>query len=131
MVFLRKYFEEKRAFFKKIDRELLFRMSMLAVLILVAFSSFGLGRMSALESKKENISIEYTIDTKKVGEYALSSNTDELKEGAVVASKKGKKYHFPWCPGASQISEQNKISFASVALAEASGYTKALNCKGL
>jgi hypothetical protein len=47
----------------------------------------------------------------------------------VVASKNGTKYHFPWCPGAKQIKEENRRIFTSPADAEAAGYTRAANCK--
>ncbi len=57
--------------------------------------------------------------------------TPLTKEGSVVASKSGTKYHLPDCPGAKQIKESNKISFASVSAARAAGYTPAANCPGL
>ncbi len=53
------------------------------------------------------------------------------KGGQVVASRSGKKYHFPWCPGAETISEKNKIWFADEKEARRRGYTPAGNCKGL
>lgn len=56
-----------------------------------------------------------------------STNSSEL----VVASKNGTKYHYPWCAGAKQIADKNKITFNSFAEARASGYTPASNCKGL
>ena len=48
-----------------------------------------------------------------------------------VASKKGKKYHLPTCPGARTISTQNKIWFATKEEAAQNGYTPASNCKGI
>jgi hypothetical protein len=51
--------------------------------------------------------------------------------GAVVGSKNGTKYHYPWCAGAQTIKEENKIFFASIEEARAKGYTPAANCKGL
>ncbi len=51
--------------------------------------------------------------------------------GNYVASKKGIKYHLPWCPGAKQISSKNKIWFASKEEAQLAGYQPASNCKGL
>jgi methylphosphotriester-DNA--protein-cysteine methyltransferase len=48
-----------------------------------------------------------------------------------VASKTGKKYHLPWCTGAKNIPENNKIWFNSIDEAKKAGYTPALNCKGL
>lgn len=57
--------------------------------------------------------------------------TDAAHSVAVVASKSGTKYHLLTCPGAKQIKPENKITFASPEAAEAAGYTKAANCKGL
>lgn len=51
--------------------------------------------------------------------------------GQVVASKNGTKYFLPWCGGASQINDANKIWFATKEEAEAKGYQPAGNCKGL
>jgi hypothetical protein len=63
---------------------------------------------------------------------ATVQSTDTINtQSAVVASKAGTKYHYPWCPGAKQISPANKITFASIAEARKAGYTPAANCKGL
>lgn len=51
--------------------------------------------------------------------------------GQYVASQKGKKYHWPWCPGGKSIKEENKIWFNSREDAERAGYTPAANCPGL
>ncbi len=51
--------------------------------------------------------------------------------GLLVASRSGKKYHFPWCPGADTIAEKNKIWFKDEQEARRRGYTPAGNCKGL
>ncbi len=66
------------------------------------------------------------------------SETNEVKEapasseqGKFVASKSGTKYHLPWCAGAKQIKESNKIWFESKEEAERAGYTPASNCKGI
>jgi hypothetical protein len=61
---------------------------------------------------------------------SVPKNPATTGEGqGVVASKNGTKYHFPWCPGASQIKDENKIWFASEAAATAAGYAKAKNCQ--
>ncbi|TSC62722.1 MAG: hypothetical protein G01um101448_259 [Parcubacteria group bacterium Gr01-1014_48] len=68
-----------------------------------------------------------------LGEEAEQSVVPEVANlgGQYVASKKGTKYHFPWCGGAARISEENKIWFNSKEEAEKAGYTPAGNCKGL
>jgi len=58
-------------------------------------------------------------------------NSDALPGagGRVVASKNGTKYHYPWCAGASQIKEENKIWYESELQAQQAGLTKAKNCQ--
>ncbi|OHA19452.1 MAG: hypothetical protein A3C08_01200 [Candidatus Taylorbacteria bacterium RIFCSPHIGHO2_02_FULL_47_18] len=115
-----------------------------AVIVLVGFASFGLGRLSLLESKREPMRVENAL----MAGVGVASESDEKKEnialglpavpahagqagGQIVASKTGAKYHFPWCAGASQIAEKNKIWFDSVEEAQKAGYAPASNCKGL
>lgn len=107
------------------------------IITLTAFISFGLGRLSILQNRKTPITIENTA--------ALVSDLTELNDletkfpngnavfesGAFVASKNGTKYHFPWCPGAQRIKEENKVWFSSEEEAKKSGYAAASNCKGL
>lgn len=100
-----------------------------AVIVLVGFASFGLGRLSLLESKREPVRIENAL-------VASIGGVKEKEEkitlgGQIVASKSGSKYHYPWCAGASQISEKNKLWFASSEEARKAGYAPASNCKGL
>lgn len=85
----------------------------------------------------------YQLQTTFVTKKPLSVDTSHIIEekpeeakpgevlGAVVASKTGKKYHLPDCPGAKTISEKNKITFESVKAAEAAGYAPASTCKAL
>ena len=113
------------------------------IIILVAFGSFGLGRLSKIETAKTPIRIENepTVTTETfaapVAGNKVPANIDQSASviGAtteqLVGSKSGKKYHYPWCSGASRIAEANRIYFTSKAAAEAQGYTPASNCKGL
>ena len=132
---------EKRKFERK---DVIF---IVAVLVLVAGVSFGLGRLSALTSDTPEVKFENilgsngtstnqgaAIVTANEKPAAVSESTVEktiAPGGQYVASKKGAKYHLPWCAGAKQISEENKIWFASKADAEKAGYTPASNCKGI
>ena len=128
-----------------------------AIIILVGLSSFGLGRLSAIDEKREPIIIE---GVKEIGETApppaagggastqsasvLSSSPplgggdarggvgerEKLTEGGkLIASRNGTKYYLPWC--GSNIAEKNKIWFNSEDEAKAKGYSPAANCKGL
>ena len=99
-------------------------------LVLVGTASFGLGRLSQQESVMPYIELSENIAS--VGSTVIAGNSDtDLPAGAVVASKKGSKYHFPWCSGARTIAPENKITFASINEAKSAGYTPAANCKGL
>lgn len=109
---------------------------------LVGFAGFGLGRLSALEKNREVVKIlpanftvtassSTTVLTPPTVNSAAAMVATETAKGLLVASKTGKKYHFPWCAGASQISEKNKIWFASYEEAQQAGYTAAANCPNL
>lgn len=113
------------------------------IIILVAIIGFCLGRVSGLQEKREPVRIldlnnspsnpslilrERSSDQTNSGEIKGIS-TDSAEQ--VVASKNGAKYHYPWCAGAKQISEQNKVTFSSIDEAKKAGYSPATNCKGL
>lgn len=113
------------------------------VIILVSSLSFGIGRLSVVgdlpagKAGREPIKIEYDqeLTTENTNQTATVTNATQKKlappsasDGGVVASKNGSKYHYPYCPGAKQIKETNKITFDSPSLAEAAGYTLAANC---
>lgn len=113
------------------------------IIILVAIIGFCLGRVSGLQEKREPVRIldlnnspsnpslilrERSSDQTSSGEIKGVS-TDSAEQ--VVASKNGTKYHYPWCTGAKQISEQNKVTFSSIDEAKKAGYSPASNCKGL
>jgi len=108
----------------------------IVVIILVGTASFGLGRLSAYETKKEPVTIEMSEISNANSEpetkpEVLGESLDLKAGGEVIASKTGDKYHFPWCAGAKRILETNKIYFKSVEEAKAAGLTPAGNCKGL
>lgn len=111
------------------------------VIILVALLSFGIGRLSML-GNREPIKIEYDPeisnsqfptslpDVQVSNQASVSSKLDSIGNStSVVVSKNGTRYHYPYCAGAKQIKEENKIVFATPAAAEAAGYTLAANCK--
>lgn len=113
---------------------------LIIVIILVALISFGLGRLSKIRENKTPITIENISGSAPVnsaGEGGAAPLNASQQTGAsqteklYVASKSGTKYHYPWCPGALNIKEENKIWFSSKEEAESAGYTPASNCKGL
>jgi len=99
------------------------------IIILVAFGSFGLGRLSKIESSKTPVQFENTTETssEKVRPFPSTNATDNQ----LVASKNGTKYYYSWCTGVSKISPANLIHFGSKEEAEARGYTASATCKGL
>ncbi len=106
------------------------------VIILVAFISFGLGRLSKIRENKTPITIENLSGNISASQSQPVSQTGEKlpaspSQGGFVASKSGTKYHYPWCPGVLNIKEENKIWFSTKEQAAAAGYTPAGNCKGL
>jgi len=107
-----------------------------AIIILVGFASFGLGRLSVRDVETPIKITESITGVTKIAAQSASirdavRNTALSSQGDVVASKNGSKYHFPWCGGAQRIAEKNLISFGSIEAARKAGYTPAANCKGL
>lgn len=93
------------------------------IVFLVALSSFGLGRLSALEEVRPPVAI---------GQAPESTKPEGLFVGGlIVASRSGSVYYFPWCSGAGKILPANQRWFASESEAQGAGYTPAKACKGL
>lgn len=90
----------------------------IGVLILVALLSFGLGYLAGIDAG------QVAIVPLTESPFATSVN-----EGQVVTSKNGTKYYFAECAGASRISKENQVWFATDRIAISAGYTLAANCK--
>ena len=114
----------------------------ISLVLLVSLASFGLGRLTIYEERRVPVEIKFSQAQSNIlqapsetafetGEVRGVSTAGTEVGGEVVASKTGKKYHYPWCAGAKQISDKNKITFASAEEARKAGYTPAANCKGL
>jgi hypothetical protein len=113
------------------------------LIVLVALTSFGLGRWSALENSPLRGSREASpaIVIKSIATSSSSIATKATTTQTVtpapklepkyVGSRSGTKYHLLWCPGAKTIKESNKVYFASKEEAERAGYSPAANCKGI
>jgi len=132
------YLKEKiKSFIKLVDRKDIITA---LIIIFVAFSSFGLGRLSKIEENKEDINIIYPPNYKQMltANVSQSLNTG-VEEGSktvsdegnqtILASKNGTKYYFTWCSGVSRIKEENKIWFANEQEAQMRGLTKSSTCK--
>jgi hypothetical protein len=116
---IREHAAQIKGFFITIGSEWI----VILIVILVGFGGFALGRLSTLERSVEPIQVSQPA--------AASEANFEASGGSLVASRNGSKYHFPWCSGAQQIAERNKIWFENEEEARRSGYTPAGNCKGL
>ena len=112
------------------------------IIILVAFASFGMGRLSATMQEKTPIvfpeklpvsfeKVESSFSPQELQSAVSGSLDNSLSSGSIVVSKNSTKYHFPWCSGAQRIKEENKIWFNNEQEAREAGYTPAANCKGL
>lgn len=93
----------------------------LVILILASTLSFGLGYLAGRDAGQGS---EMSFEP-------LPADSPAAAAGQVLASKNGTKYYFPECPGASRISEANKVWFPSPAAAEKAGYTPAANCPSI
>ena len=113
-----------------LEREDIFTVS---IIVLVAFSSFGLGRLSATGERREPVKITFpeNVLSSAAPVNAVSLPRADAGEGinsGVLASKGGSKYYFPWCGGIERIKKENLVSFATPGEAEQYGYTLAANC---
>lgn len=104
------------------------------IIIVTAFASFGLGRLSMTQTtqKNQDILFEQPVYSEKTSENTYPETAPEVPlSGSVVASKTGTKYYFPWCGSVDRIKNENKITFNSAKEARLAGYQPATNCKGL
>ncbi len=106
-------------------------------LLLGAALFFGLGRLSALEKQYSPVSIvrgQTGVSAGNIEEVAIANAASEkevlTESSEVIGSKNGTKYYLPFCGALSRIKPENRVVFASAALAREKGYTPAANCKG-
>jgi hypothetical protein len=97
-------------------------------LLSVAIIAFVLGRGSGVPEGGPRAVHDTSARIERMTPQAASSVSQQVG-GKIVASRKGKRWHYLWCPGAETISEKNKRYFKSEADAEKAGYTRASNCK--
>ena len=110
------------------------------IIVLTGLFGFGLGKVSqGGDVERTPVRIEELPIFQNMGEVGGSSSGTTVSAsalpvdsvGVVVGSRNSDKYHYPWCSGAKRISDANKVSFASIEDARASGYVPAGNCPGL
>lgn len=110
---------------KHIPRDTQYNLFVVGVIITVAVGSFALGRLS-VEQPTFEPSFVYPDEIVRRAERVVAGESQQ-----VVASTRGSKYHYPWCPGAISMSPENKITFDSIEAAQNAGYEPATNCDGL
>ena len=114
------------------------------IILLVAFSSFGLGRLSKITENSDNFSVLYppnyndmmtanvsksfNLGAKKGSEQSPIPGLENAGK-TILASKNGSKYYFTTCSGANRIKETNRIWFNSEDEAKSRGLTKSATCK--
>lgn len=125
-----------KRFLSKIPKDAL----LVAAIFLVATGSFGLGILAGkdMEAAKGSLWIEERPLTDELpasviaAEGGIPTPAPSMPAGGqYVASKNGSAYYLPYCGGARNIKEENKVWFASKEEAEAKGYRPAKNCKGI
>ena len=96
---------------------------------IVVCIAFLAGRASVVSFAGKPSLEEYALSNASLG--LQGDETLPEKSHVLVASKKGRKYHLPECPGAQRIAQENKIYFSTKEEAEETGYQPAANCPGL
>ncbi len=108
---------------KGLGADLVHEWGLVIIVFLVALASFGLGRLSALETARPLVSVT---------QAPMAANQQAMAIGGLfVAARSGSVYYYPWCTGASKILPQNQKWFQSEEVARKAGYAPAKNCKGL
>lgn len=108
---------------KELIEEAMGEWGLFAIVFLVALASFGLGRLSTIESARPPVSIREAP--------SLAKPRGMYMGGQYVAARGGTTYYYPWCGGAQKIAPENQVWFKSEEAAQAAGYAPAKNCKGL
>ncbi|MFM2414993.1 MAG: hypothetical protein RI911_686 [Candidatus Parcubacteria bacterium] len=92
----------------------------------IAIISFFVGRNSVVLDARPGFQHDTAARIERMEPKPIAAVP---RQGKVVVSKNGKRWHYAWCPGAETISERNKRWYSSEAEAEKAGYTRASNCK--
>lgn len=103
------------------------------LIVLVAFSSFGLGRLSQTTQNDGQVSIIYPAGDQVANTIQASPKpapkAGDMGSNSFVASNKGSKYYPISCSAADSLKEENKVYFSTETEAQTAGYTKSSSCK--
>ena len=103
------------------------------VVVFASTGAYGIGYIAGQdtrEGKLEVLQVPFVAATLS-NTVSTPIRAEVPQGGQYVASRNGTRYYFPWCGGAKNIKEENKVWFSTKEEAEAKGYTPAVNCKGL
>lgn len=108
-------------------------VTLIGIIVLLAFASFGLGRLSIQHNSTKEIRVgEREFQSVPAAVYtSVEQENEGTKSVNVVSSQNSEVYHFTWCSGAARIKEENKVFYSSIEEARAAGLRPAKNCKGL
>ncbi|MEI7688766.1 MAG: hypothetical protein WCI91_01120 [Candidatus Nomurabacteria bacterium] len=110
----------------------------LCIIVIVSVASFGLGRLSVLNTIDKSNSklgndntslVKGEIGNSNIVENDTVVDSSLSKKRMYVASKNGKLYYSLGCSGAKRISAKNEIWFATTSEAEKAGFTLSASCK--
>ena len=104
--------------------------------VLLGLTAFGLGRLSVMEGGGPRLLIQMPDGTTQSAAVYTARETAPaaavqapVSSGTYVASKSGTKFYPVGCSAAGRIKEGNRVYFATMAEAQAAGYSAATNCK--
>ncbi len=101
------------------------------IVIIVAITSFGLGRLSLqpdmVSINKQSAGITLLRDA-FLEDDRLTIPKELSDHNTVVGSKNGTRYYKEGCSGLTRIQEENRLYFISQDHARSAGYTPAVNC---
>ncbi len=102
-------------------------------IILISLISFGAGRLTSqsISESKQIINTDQNETARNSPAALMDENKPQTSPVQIVGNKNSKIYHYPWCSGAKNMKEENKIIFNSVKEAKNAGYMPAGNCPGL
>jgi hypothetical protein len=99
----------------------------LICIILGALILLGLWELSSEMAQKQPVKL---INTAVSADGTQTLENTATGDQTVIGSKNGTKYYLPWCGALGRIKPENRVTFATPALARQAGYSPAGNCKG-
>lgn len=103
-------------------------VGIIAILVLTACASFGMGYMAGKDGGKEPVQVFESHESARFQPVSAEELARIDVSGAFVASVSGSRYYLPECGGVGRINPENRIWFDSKEEVEAAGYTPAANC---